>query len=153
MNIPIKNRIKNSRAVLAFDLISAILLVLLLYTGLSKLKDFQVFKTVLTASPWLGHFAGIIAWLLPFIEIAIAILLFIPSTRLYGLYCSFIIIFIFSIYLLLMLSLSPKLPCNCGGVLKNLSWSQHIFFNLFFILLSLLGIYFYGKTNGKMQPP
>ena len=149
----IKNNNKSIRQILIPDIISGIVLLLFLYTSLSKLKDYELFKNVLTVSPLLKPVAGIIAWLLPVTEIVIVVLLFVPRMRSKGLYASFILISIFTIYLVYMVLFTPHLPCNCGGVLKSLTWPQHIFFNLFFILLSLTGILLYKRDRNRRSSP
>jgi hypothetical protein len=154
MNLKFKYQYKKHRLFLIADIISGIVLLLFLYTSLSKLADHEAFRNVLIASPLLKPYAGIIAWMLPVAEITIVVLLFIPAMRLKGLYSSFILITLFTIYLIYMILFTPHLPCNCGGVIKLLTWPQHIFFNLFFILLSLAGIFLYKKdTNLKSSSP
>ncbi len=155
MGISLCYRYKIKRPILIADVISGVVLLLLLYTSLSKLADHEVFKAVLTASPLLRPFAGLIAWALPLSEILVVVLLFIPSKRLGGLYIALVLISIFTIYLAYMVLFSPRLPCNCGGSLKFLTWPQHVFFNLFFILLSILGIVLYrkGGTPLNSSPP
>lgn len=137
------------------DSISATVSLLLLYTALSKLRDYENFKAVLSVSPLLKSFAALIAWLLPAVEILVSLLLFVPSTRKAGLQLAVGLIAGFTIYLAGMILFTPDLPCNCGGVLKNLTWHQHILFNLLFILLSLLGIILYKKHHETMKqtPP
>jgi hypothetical protein len=154
MNFTLKYLPNIKKSVFIADIISALLLILFLYTSLSKLADYQVFKNVLAASPLLKPFAGIIGWLLPVAEILIVGLLFIPAIRLKGLYASLILISLFTLYLIYMITFTPELPCNCGGVLKFLSWPQHVFFNLFFILLSYIGIALYkGNKNRRSDCP
>ncbi|HCN84940.1 MAG TPA: hypothetical protein DIT07_15185 [Sphingobacteriaceae bacterium] len=150
MNFILKYQQKINRRILMADSISGMVLLVFLYTSLSKLADHQIFKNVLTASPLLTPVAGVVAWLLPATELAVVVLLFIPTMRLKGLYASFILIILFTGYLIYMIAVTPHLPCNCGGVLKMLTWPQHIFFNLFFILLSLTGILLY-KRNKNMR--
>jgi hypothetical protein len=151
----LKYQNKGLKHIIITDLISGLLLLLFLYTSLSKLADYETFKNVLLASPLLSPLAGIIAWVLPFAEIVIVVLLFIPDFRLKGIYASFITILFFTLYLIYMITFTPHLPCNCGGVLKLLTWPQHIFFNLFFILLSLTGILLYKRTKNTISdcPP
>ena len=154
MSIFIKYQHQIKKQVFLIDLISAFVLFLFLYTSLSKLVGYAVFKNVLASTPLLKPFAGIIAWLLPLIEIAIVLLLFIPAKRRKGLYASFILISTLTLYLVYMIVFTPNLPCNCGGVLKFLTWKQHIFFNLFFILLSFVGILLYKRgRNRRSSPP
>lgn len=155
MNVILKYQQKIKKALLKADIISGMVLLLFLYTSLSKLADYETFKNVLSASPLLSPLAGFIAWLLPLIELVIVVFLFIPGQRLKGLYASFIIISLFTLYLIYMIAFNPHLPCNCGGVIKLLTWPQHIFFNLFFLLLSLTGILLYKRTKNTISdcPP
>ncbi|MEO6733993.1 MAG: MauE/DoxX family redox-associated membrane protein [Ferruginibacter sp.] len=137
------------------DSISTTVLVILLYTALSKLLDYHSFKTALSGLPILKSFSGLIAWLLPVTEILVSLLLFFPATRKIGLQLAFGLLTCFTIYLAGMIWLTPGLPCNCGGMLTSLTWRQHILFNLVFILLSLLGIILYKKHKETMKqtPP
>ena len=154
MTITLKYQHKINNPVLIADIISGVLLLLFLYTSLSKLADYETFKNVLSASPLLKRVAGVVAWLLPITELVLVVLLFVPALRLKGLYASFILISLFTLYLIYMIAYAPHLPCNCGGVLKLLTWPQHIFFNLFFIFLSLFGILLYQRSkNKKSRPP
>ena len=155
MNLTLKYQNRILKLILISDIISALLLLLFLYASLSKLADYETFRNVLRASPLLQPVAGQIAWLLPVSELVIVMLLFIPRLRLKGLYASFILIILFTLYLIYMIAFTPNLPCNCGGVLKLLSWPQHVFFNLFFILLSLVGILLYKRIKNTTSdcPP
>lgn len=155
MNLTLKYQNKILKLILISDIISALLLLLFLYTSLSKLIDYETFKNVLSASPLLKPVAGVVAWLLPVTELLIVVLLFIPAMRLKGLFASLILISLFTLYLIYMIAFTPHLPCNCGGVLKLMTWKHHIFFNVFFILLSLTGILVYkrNKTTRSNPPP
>ena len=117
--------------------------------------DYEQFRYTLSQSALLKPLAGIIAWLLPVTEFAIAVLLFIPAFRRIGLWVSATVITAFTIYLGYMILYMPKLPCTCGGVLAELSWRQHIVFNLSLIVLSITSILLYNKHKGMMNksPP
>jgi hypothetical protein len=147
MNPGLKYLHKIKTPLLIVDMISALLILLFLYTALSKLWSYESFKSVLIMSPLLRPFAGIIAWLLPVLEIGIVLLLFFPKTRLKGLYAALIIITVFTGYITYMIIFTPRLICNCGGVIKSLTWTQHIFFNLFWLLLIVAGIALYRKIK------
>lgn len=120
------------------SVVALLLVVLFLYTGISKLMEYTVFKEQIGASPILHPIAPFIAWSLPLAEFAVAVLLFIPAWRLWGLYASFILMLAFTGYVIAIVSFSKELPCSCGGVLQEMSWSQHIVFNIVFTLLALL---------------
>jgi hypothetical protein len=125
---------------LIIEIISSLLILLFLYTALSKLLDHTAFKNVLSKSPLIGGKAAVVALALPITEGLIASLLFFPGSRRWGLWGSFAAMTIFTLYLAYMIMSTPNLPCSCGGVLKQMTWNQHLVFNIFFLLLSLTGI-------------
>jgi hypothetical protein len=148
-----KDRFNIKQAVLIVDIISAAILLLFLYTAVSKLLDYQHFKSVLIMSPLLRPLAGIIAWALPVGEIGIVLLLVFQKAKLKGLYTAFITLVVFTIYIIYMVIFTPRLPCSCGGVLKSLTWSQHIVFNLFVLLLITIAILLSRKIKKVITVP
>ena len=87
------------RTVLA-DAVVYFFVFLFLYTGLEKV---------------LGPMTGLVAWTLSLIEIGVAIILFIPATRLIGLYASLILMqILFTLYVIGILVVDDQLSCNCG---------------------------------------
>lgn len=123
------------------EALAALLILLFVYTASSKLMEYENFRNVLLQSPLIGKQAPLVAWALPLIELIIAVLLFIPRTRLTGLWCSFILMTVFTLYIAYMLAFVTKHPCPCGGVLSKLTWPQHLVFNIFFTLLSVVAIW------------
>lgn len=123
------------------DLISYLFVFLFVYASISKLVDIAHFRILIGQSPLLTHFAGIIAWFIPLIELVISILLVINRFRLIGLVGSFGLMFMFTLYIIAILQFSEHIPCSCGGVLQSLGWTEHLIFNIAFTLLGLLGIY------------
>ncbi len=119
---------------------SSTLILLYTYTAISKFTDQELFKVTLRRSPLIDHGADTIAWLLPATELIVVLLLFFERTRKTGLYASLVLLVLFTLYLLYMVLFAADLPCSCGGMLSKMSWKQHIFFNLFFIVLNLIGI-------------
>ncbi len=119
--------------------IALLFVVLFLYTGISKLMDYTNFREQIATSPILAPISSLIAWGLPLAEFAVAVLLFIPAWRLWGLYASFVLMLLFTGYITAILTFSAELPCSCGGVLEEMSWDQHLVFNIVFTLLALIG--------------
>lgn len=122
------------------ELIVAALLILWIYTAISKIFDYHNFKIQLGLSPFIAQFAGIISILLPTGELIMAILLVFEKTRKVGLYLSFAVMLLFTGYIYIMLHFAYDLPCSCGGVLAKMSWDQHLYFNIIFTGLALIGI-------------
>jgi len=121
------------------DIISYIFILLFLHTALDKIWKFNNFRQVLGFMPLLGSAGNIIAYVVPAAEITISALLIIPSTRKWGLAASLTMMLIFTSYLVFMIFYTDDLPCNCGGVISQLTWTQHIWFNSFFVLLGIVG--------------
>jgi len=68
--------------------------------------------------------------------------------RLFGLVGSFLLLLAFSAYAaLILLHYFPYVPCGCGGVIRYLSWPQHLVFNLFFAALALVAAIFRGQAK------
>ncbi|WP_417868095.1 MauE/DoxX family redox-associated membrane protein, partial [Xanthomarina gelatinilytica] len=128
---------------------SYLFIFLFLYAAVSKLLDFETFTVQLAQSPLLSAYAGIIAWLVPGIEILIACLLVIERFRTLALYSSFTLMVMFTAYIYIILNFSDFIPCSCGGVLEKLSWTQHLIFNVFFILLAGVAVFFTVRKNTK----
>jgi uncharacterized membrane protein YphA (DoxX/SURF4 family) len=122
------------------EIISLLFIILFLYTGISKLMDYAVFKEQIATSPLLAPISGWIAILLPAIEIMLSVILFIPRWRLKGLYASLVLMIMFTGYIIAILTFNEHIPCSCGGVIELLSWKGHIAFNSAFIGLALAGI-------------
>jgi len=122
------------------EVIAGLFILLFLYTALSKLGEFAVFRHFLRGSPLIGRNAGMMAVLIPAGEILVALLLFLPATRRQGMLASLGLMLVFTAYLAYMLLFVPRLPCSCGGIISRLSWQQHFVFNVVLIGLALLGI-------------
>jgi uncharacterized membrane protein YphA (DoxX/SURF4 family) len=129
------------------DIISFLFIVLFVYAAVSKLLDYHKFRVELGKSPMLIEFASPVSWAIPAIEIIISILLVVRKTRLYALYASFFLMTMFTAYIIAILNFSDYIPCSCGGVLQNMTWHQHLIFNVIFIFLGLIGILFQTKSS------
>jgi putative oxidoreductase len=91
-----------------------------------------------------------LVWTIPCVEIAISVSLVIERTRLLGFYASLVVMGLFTIYTGIILAhFFPYIPCSCGGVIKRLTWTQHLVLNLFFVGLSILGVILQRKKLFK----
>jgi hypothetical protein len=134
------------------EFISALLILLFVYTALSKFYERGFFEAQLHFYPYINKESTFLSWLLPSVELLCAILIVIPFSRLAGLYLALELLVVFTVYLILMLTTQSNLPCSCGGVLELMTWQQHIVFNCAFIILSTIGIAIYKKEyNSKIS--
>ncbi|HZY82829.1 MAG TPA: MauE/DoxX family redox-associated membrane protein [Cyclobacteriaceae bacterium] len=141
----------NNRKELLIDVVSALFVVLFFYAAASKLLDYDKFKVQIGQSPLLTAFSGIVAWLVPAIEIIIATQLLVLRFRLWALYASFGLMVMFSAYIVVITRFSDYVPCSCGGVLEKMNWNEHLLFNLVFVVLAFVAILFYPKEEPKQS--
>jgi uncharacterized membrane protein YphA (DoxX/SURF4 family) len=136
---------KKSNAVIM--IICTLIIALFVYAATSKLFDYYNFQFGLSESPFIAPFAPILSWAVPAGELIIAGMLVIPALRLAGLYASFLLMSLFTIYIAAMLLSGSDIPCSCGGILEDMSWSAHIVFNGTFVVLAGYGIYLQRKKR------
>ncbi len=123
---------------------------LFLYSGISKARGFGLFVNTLDKSLFFTDFnTNFVGGFVVVAEFSIPVLLFFESTALYGYLLSFLLLLLFTAYIILMFALSPYLPCSCGGLIESLSWGQHILFNLVFMVISLV---LFINQNKKQVP-
>ncbi len=81
-------------------------------------------------------------------------MLIIPRLRLLALYASFSLMVMFTVYIFIVLNYSPFVPCSCGGILEKMGWTEHLFFNIGFVFLAMIGILLLEKsTNHGTSSP
>lgn len=124
------------------EIISALFILLFVYTATTKLIEHESFRAVLGESPLIGKKANILSWLLPILELFTAALLFIPSFRKWGFTSALILMLIFTFYISYMILFASDLPCSCGGVISRITWPQHLVFNIFFTALAAIALRF-----------
>lgn len=125
---------------LTSEIIAYLYILLFVYAAVSKMLDFENFRVQLGQSPLLNAYAGIIAWMIPFLEILIALLLVFKASRRIGLLASLGLMVMFTAYIFLILNFSSYVPCSCGGILENMGWNEHLYFNIAFSFLAIGGL-------------
>jgi len=104
-------------------------IILFVYAAVSKLADFENFQVQVAQSPLLSAFASFIAYATVIGELIIALMICFQKSRLLGLYLFLGFMTAFTVYIFLILNYSPFVPCSCGGVLEDLGWWEHLWFN------------------------
>ena len=144
----------NRKQILEIVVLCCTFLLVLLwgYTATSKLMAFTEFKRQLIAQHFNPDFTSAMLWLVPLIEIIAAITLLFEKSRLIGLQLSFILMVLFTGYVgLTLMGYFDQRPCSCGGVLQQLGWTAHFWFNLFFLGISILGIVGTTKLSARNE--
>ena len=120
--------------------IALLYILLFIYAAISKILDFENFQVQLGQSPLLSAYANFTSYAVPIIELLICCLLLIPRCRIIGLFAAYGLMVMFTAYIYIILNYSSFIPCSCGGILEDLSWNQHIIFNIVFIILAIIGV-------------
>jgi uncharacterized membrane protein YphA (DoxX/SURF4 family) len=131
------------------DIVVFLFAVLFLYAATSKLMEFDLFQAQIGKSPLIMGYSKWLAIVVPAIEIIIAIMLVIPQLQLAALYASYSLMFLFTAYIAFILTVSPYVPCSCGGILSKMGWTEHLIFNIVFTLLAVIGISISLKAQKK----
>lgn len=121
-------------------IIAYLFIILFIYTSVSKIAGFDTYLHDLRRSPLLHSFAVFISIAIPASELIVAALLATPKTREQGLFGAFTLMILFTLYVGYVLTFRTERPCTCGGIIRELSWPNHMIFNLLFLLLSIVGI-------------
>lgn len=132
------------------ECVSSLLIMLFMYASVSKFLDFKMFTGEINNQPLPNSWTPFLVWFIPCSEIAISLLLLFERTRLAGFYVSLVLMSVFTIYAgLILFHVFPYIPCSCGGVIRKLTWPQHLALNLFYVILSILGIILQRRKHFK----
>ncbi|SHN22212.1 MauE/DoxX family redox-associated membrane protein [Chitinophaga sp. CF418] len=118
---------------------------LFVYVALNKLISFNYYLYDLRRSPVLQTVALPVAVVVPVMEILVACLLIPDKTRSYGLAGAVLLMAMFTVYVLYVIVFTKEHPCTCGGIIRELTWPQHLVFNVAFLTLALFA--FIMKNN------
>lgn len=113
---------------------------LFLYTGITKLTNYNDYVEEIQASPLLKNIPVSLVWVLPVFEIIVAFMVLSRRWRLVALYSCSIMMVLFTIYLIALDQFEDYIPCSCGGFLGALPRNLHIVLNCILALLGVFGI-------------
>ncbi|MGM0934581.1 MAG: MauE/DoxX family redox-associated membrane protein [Bacteroidota bacterium] len=112
------------------------------YSGFTKLLDSSLVPIFINEPLFFNNaLAGVLAKIIPGIELLIAGLLTLPRTRILGLIGSTILLISFSLYVAWNLIHGYEMPCSCTGPISYLSWTQYLYFNIINLTLIFSGLY------------
>lgn len=136
------------------EVLTALLILLFFYTSFSKLVDLPGFTRDMRMQPFPWMVQSILIWAVPLVEISIALLLLTERTRMVGLYAAFLLMGLFTLYTLaILLHFFSKVPCSCGGVIRRLTWPQHLVFTIGFTLIAWLAIFLKTGSYALFRKP
>ncbi|SHG10970.1 MauE/DoxX family redox-associated membrane protein [Pedobacter caeni] len=122
-------------------IISILLIIMWAYAAISKLLELKAFKQALATQVFPVWIGKILVWVLPVVELAIVGLLLFQKTQILGMYASFGMMLLFTLYVGgAVFNIYERYPCACGGLFAKLGWKKHFRVNIFFTLISIIGI-------------
>jgi hypothetical protein len=144
--------------VLVTEVIAYFFVVVFIYSALRKLLDFKLYKDMLIFNLQnlkfikLSALNEILKWTLAIIialEVIAASLLILSRHRITGLYFSFGVMLIITIYLLVILHFDHNMTIFFGGVIPHLLFFGHLIVSMGLIFVAMAGILLTGKLKGK----
>lgn len=118
-----------------------LMILLFVYTGISKLIGYYLFYEQLTKIPLLQNIATPLSIAIPGIELVTAIALVVKKWEITGWWLSALLLSMFTLYIAVMMLFAPSLPCSCGGIISSLSWQQHLWINISLAMLCWSKLY------------
>lgn len=140
---------KKIRAEVVVLTAAGLLVLLYMYTAVSKVLEYEKFVFQIRLAPVAAFrvIAPVLGVVVPLVELAIVWLLCKDRYRLTGFYASFLLLLIFEVYISIMLLSGDKLPCTCGGIISQMGWKTHLIFNGVFMAISIAPVLFSRNKN------
>lgn len=133
-----------------YYIVVILLLALWIPVSIDKLMDFTMFKIGILSQPFSNNLGLILVYVLPVLEFLTVFCLIFKKFHKIGLMLSTVLMTAFTGYIAVaLLGAWEDLPCGCGSVISGMTWTQHFFFNLFFLVLSVLGLYLWYKLRSN----
>ena len=118
------------------------------YAAVSKWLIFNVFISQIDKQPFDNKYTPLLVWAIPVSEVTVSLLMVFDRTRLLGLRIGTAMMILFTGYIILiMMHFFGKVPCACGGAITEFTWTQHLFFNLFFVCIGVWALLLIRKDK------
>lgn len=107
-------------ATISIYIIVLMFILLRAYASLPKFFNMKRFGEMLKTQAIPKWVAAILKWILPVVEVLTLYLLIMPETRLLGLYISFLMMLVFTLYVGgIMFPVYDVYPCPCGALFRR----------------------------------
>ncbi|MDR6782666.1 MauE/DoxX family redox-associated membrane protein [Pedobacter africanus] len=123
------------------------------YAAFDKLMGYDKFVVTMGQSGMLTPYASVLAWLVPLVEVVLALMLVLNWFRLFGLYAAFGLMTMFTTYIFMVLYVMEKELCGCGAAIEALGWGWHMVLNAGFVVLGVIAIVLVYKGQNSHSPP
>lgn len=131
------------------EILIALFILLFVYTASAKLFSFQENIMAMHNQPLARWLSDILIYAIPITELIVVALLCINRTKRIGILLFTTMMIMFTGYVALVLSNHyGRIPCSCGGLMKELKWQSHLYINIVFTSLGVLALYL---TRTKLE--
>lgn len=121
--------------------LSSLLILIWIYTGLEKLFRFEQSRKAFHNQTFPAELAEILSYSVPIAELLLTLLLLFSITRWWGYLGSILLLTVFLTYVgLIWVGAFPRVPCNCAGIIESLGWGAHFVLNMVLIGVSVAGM-------------
>lgn len=121
---------------------------LFMYASVSKYIAFETFIDDMHKQPFPNWFSTMLVYVLPPLEILICVSFIFDKTRMAGIVSSFILMTLFTVYAaIIYFGIYPHTPCSCGGIIRHLTWGQHLSLNSFYTIVAFIAFRTARKIN------
>lgn len=130
------------------NIVCFLFITMFVYAAVSKWLIFNVFVSQINKQPFDDKYTPLLVWGIPISEVIVALLMVFDRTRLSGLRIGTAMMILFTGYIILIkLHFFGKIPCACGGAISEFTWTQHLFFNLFFVITGVWSLLLVRKNK------
>lgn len=148
-----KSFVRKGRHSVVVEVICWAYFLLFAYAAFDKLMGYDKFVVTMGQSGMLTPYAGVLGWLVPVVELVLALMLVLNWFRLLGLYAAFGLMTMFTTYIFIVLQVMDKELCGCGAAIEALGWGWHLVLNLVLVGLAVIAIVLVYKGQNSHSPP
>jgi uncharacterized membrane protein YphA (DoxX/SURF4 family) len=132
-----------------FNAVCLLFITMFVYAATSKWMEFSVYEYQMQRQPFPAPVQSLLIWTIPLSEVVVSLLLMLEKTRFTGLKIATGMMILFTGYIVLIQLhyFGQEIPCSCGGAITSLTWVQHLYFNLFFVIAGVLAILLIRKST------
>lgn len=130
------------------DIFISLFVLIFVYAAFAKIIDFSGHVKAMHNQPLAEWLINILVYAIPISEIIIVALLMTERTKLLGIYLFTTSMMAFTVYVGLIIGNHyGRIPCSCGGLMRQLNWNTHLYINLFLTSLGIFSIYLAKKKR------
>lgn len=133
-----------------FELVRYVVIFLFGYTAFDKLINWANTVQQMNQQLLPEFIKPLLPFLIPFLELLIALLLIIEYTKKQALLASGFLMACFTTYVAVVLFNDfSHIPCSCGGIIRSLTWEQHLVLNSITTLLIFSSYLLYNRFKNS----